>query len=367
MSLLDDPNILAVFSTTDIFSTHTPEKGNKGDTKTPLDLSTDAYAQSASPLFTILPPEIRTEIFSLALSSFPDPSKPYPFDSYWYRPGYTAVRLTHVSLLATCKRINDEARDLVWKPGNGNDEESFWWGPNNMRPPEYGDYEGSARSDTSCDQRDGYDTGEAWVGGPEGDGDFVAEESIAEWGNGDFVRHGPWNSGDDVGVEDNLSGTWGNGDLENGPPGAVGDEISAGGFDEEFGCSAPGDGYSWEWGHDVSVDAVNAERGSDDYGDESGDERGSPLDDEFTRQENSDVRPREDAESYDCDPISSPEIEHDPRERHIEQFLTSLENFDEFHWDGPCQSDRQNAFIAFHWSQIRSIHIFVEIPRRAYS
>ncbi|KAH6874648.1 hypothetical protein BKA70DRAFT_1350024 [Coprinopsis sp. MPI-PUGE-AT-0042] len=354
MNLLEDPDILAFFSTTNISSMHTPEKGNKGDTKTPLDLSTDAYAQSASPLFTVLPPEIRTEIFSLALSSFPDPSNPYSFDSYWYRPGYTAVRLTHVSLLATCKRINDEARDLVWKPGNGNDEESFWWGPNNMRPPEYGVYEGSARSDTSCDQHNGYGPGEGGMGGPEGGGDLVAEELIAEWGNSDLDRQGPWNFGDDVGVDDDLSGTWEDGELADGPPDAVG------GFDEECGCSIPGDGYSWEWEHDVSGDAVNAERGSDDYGDESGDKRGNPSDDDFTRQEDSDIRPQEGAESYDRDPVSSPRIEHDPREHHIEQFLTSLEDFDEFHWDGPCQSDRQNAFIASHWSRIRSIHIFAQ-------
>ncbi|KAH6874618.1 hypothetical protein BKA70DRAFT_1128915 [Coprinopsis sp. MPI-PUGE-AT-0042] len=100
-------------------------------------LVANADPQSASPLFAGFPPEIRAEIFSLALSSFPDTSKPYPFDSYWYRPGYTAPKLTDLSLLVTCKRIYEEARLLVWKEGSGNEQEVFWWGTTVRRPPEY--------------------------------------------------------------------------------------------------------------------------------------------------------------------------------------------------------------------------------------
>ncbi|KAH6907920.1 hypothetical protein BKA70DRAFT_347807 [Coprinopsis sp. MPI-PUGE-AT-0042] len=37
----------------------------------------------------------------------------------------------------TCKRIYDEARDLIWKECSGNDEEAFWWGSNDRRPREY--------------------------------------------------------------------------------------------------------------------------------------------------------------------------------------------------------------------------------------
>ncbi|KAH6874647.1 hypothetical protein BKA70DRAFT_1208677 [Coprinopsis sp. MPI-PUGE-AT-0042] len=112
---------------------HTPEKASAA-----TGLTANADAQSASPLFTIFPPEIRAEIFSLALSSFSDTSKPYPFESYWYRPGYTAPKQTELSLLVSCKRIYEEARELVWKEGSGNDEEAFWWGSNDRRPRDHG-------------------------------------------------------------------------------------------------------------------------------------------------------------------------------------------------------------------------------------
>jgi hypothetical protein len=97
----------------------------------------NANAQSASPLFSLLPLEMRAEIFALALSALPDESQPWPFDSYWYRPGYTAPKRTEVSVLLLCKRAYREARELVWKAGGGNDEETFWWGDPDRRPHEY--------------------------------------------------------------------------------------------------------------------------------------------------------------------------------------------------------------------------------------
>ncbi|KAH6874638.1 hypothetical protein BKA70DRAFT_1378810 [Coprinopsis sp. MPI-PUGE-AT-0042] len=112
---------------------HTPEKASEA-----TGLIANADAQSASPLFTIFPPEIRAEIFALALCSFSDTSNPYPFNSYWYRPGYTAPKRTEVSLLLACRRIYEEVRELIWKDGNGNDEQAFWWGSNDRRPQEYG-------------------------------------------------------------------------------------------------------------------------------------------------------------------------------------------------------------------------------------
>jgi hypothetical protein len=114
-----------------------------GDTAEPpvkpaLDLTINMDAQSTSLPFTIFPPSFRAEIFAYALSSFPDLSKPYPLDSCWYRPGYIPLKRTELSLLRTCKQIYDEAKDLVWKEGSGNDEEAFWWGSVTRRPPEYG-------------------------------------------------------------------------------------------------------------------------------------------------------------------------------------------------------------------------------------
>ncbi|KAH6874652.1 hypothetical protein BKA70DRAFT_1350032 [Coprinopsis sp. MPI-PUGE-AT-0042] len=102
---------------------------------TTLNITSNPDTQSGSPLFAVFPPEIRAQIFPIALSRVLDTSKPYPFDSYWYRPGYTAPRHTDVSLLQTCKRIYAEAKDLVWKEGSGNDEEAFWWGSGERAPP----------------------------------------------------------------------------------------------------------------------------------------------------------------------------------------------------------------------------------------
>jgi hypothetical protein len=91
--------------------------------------------QSASPLFAVLPTEIRLQIFSDAVSLYSDTTKPYPFDSYHYRPGYTAPKRTDLSLLRTCKRAYEEAKDLVWKAGSGNGEKTFWWCADFKAPP----------------------------------------------------------------------------------------------------------------------------------------------------------------------------------------------------------------------------------------
>lgn len=115
----------------------TREDHNNEPFKKPLDLTINVNAQLASPLFTVFPPEIRAEIFAIAVSRFQDLSKPYTFDSYWYRLGYIAPERTELSLLVTCKRIYGEAKDLVWKRGSGNDEEAFWWGSDDRRPLEY--------------------------------------------------------------------------------------------------------------------------------------------------------------------------------------------------------------------------------------
>lgn len=70
-------------------------------------------AQDACPLFCILPYEIRTEIFSLALLSYDDPARPYPLDVHYRRPRYTHYQLIATALLTTCRRVYSETHDLV--------------------------------------------------------------------------------------------------------------------------------------------------------------------------------------------------------------------------------------------------------------
>ncbi|KAL4915033.1 hypothetical protein BDW62DRAFT_212995 [Aspergillus aurantiobrunneus] len=64
--------------------------------------------QSQSLLFSTLPPEIRSEIFTYALAPFEDPSRAYSKETYWRRPGYSAPHRTHPELLRTCKRVYAE-------------------------------------------------------------------------------------------------------------------------------------------------------------------------------------------------------------------------------------------------------------------
>src|SRR5258706_11202337 len=67
------------------------------------------HPQDISPLFSILPPEIRNRIFHLTLLEYDDETSPVPFDSYGYRPGYEYRKKHSLDLLATCKRAYLEA------------------------------------------------------------------------------------------------------------------------------------------------------------------------------------------------------------------------------------------------------------------
>ncbi|KAL4994520.1 hypothetical protein BDV10DRAFT_176719 [Aspergillus recurvatus] len=76
----------------------------------PPDFTTyNSLSQSQSPLFSTLPPEIRSEIFSYALSPFEDKTKLYAKETYWTRPGYSAPHRTYTELLRTCKRVYAES------------------------------------------------------------------------------------------------------------------------------------------------------------------------------------------------------------------------------------------------------------------
>lgn len=86
--------------------------------------------QSASPLFSTLPAEIRNHIFYYALLAYPDPARPYSRHSFWYRPGYTHARAIAVALLLTCRRVYLET-DLLPVVHN----EHIIWGVEKSRIP----------------------------------------------------------------------------------------------------------------------------------------------------------------------------------------------------------------------------------------
>ncbi len=86
--------------------------------------------QVTSPLFTILPAEIRNVIFQFILQGHPDPNRPYSRHSFWYRPGYTHARKIATELLLTCRRVYLEI-DLLPLVFN----EHIIWGVERSRIP----------------------------------------------------------------------------------------------------------------------------------------------------------------------------------------------------------------------------------------
>ncbi|RKU40354.1 hypothetical protein DL546_000921 [Coniochaeta pulveracea] len=69
------------------------------------------FADSCSPYYALVPPEIRHEIFSYALSDFPDPSANSRYNSQtcYTRPSYFASRKSDLRLLRTCRAVYREA------------------------------------------------------------------------------------------------------------------------------------------------------------------------------------------------------------------------------------------------------------------
>ena len=69
--------------------------------------------QNGCPLFSLIPPELRHEIFVLALTSYDDETRPFPPTAYYIsRKGYRYYQCIHTALLATCRRIYSETHDL---------------------------------------------------------------------------------------------------------------------------------------------------------------------------------------------------------------------------------------------------------------
>lgn len=84
--------------------------------------------QRGSPLFSVLPPEIRNRIFAFACTAFE--TIPYTPNDWFYRPGYHAHRRISATLLATCKRIYLEAFTLPLRLN-----EHVFWGSIERGPP----------------------------------------------------------------------------------------------------------------------------------------------------------------------------------------------------------------------------------------
>lgn len=63
----------------------------------------NSHPQRQSPLWSKLPPEIRNQIFTLAVSQHLDLSRPYLKNSWYYRPGYTHAFRIYTDLMSTCR------------------------------------------------------------------------------------------------------------------------------------------------------------------------------------------------------------------------------------------------------------------------
>ncbi|OTA80281.1 hypothetical protein M434DRAFT_401823 [Hypoxylon sp. CO27-5] len=107
-------------------------------TNTPLHakiLSIPAAPQDASPLFGVLPAEVRTFIFSLALTDYPDPTpdNQYAAETCYTRPHYFAPRKTDTALLRTCRAAYAECWFLPFVL----QEQVHWLTAQDRAPPEY--------------------------------------------------------------------------------------------------------------------------------------------------------------------------------------------------------------------------------------
>lgn len=71
-------------------------------------------SQQASPLFSILPAEIRTAVWEYVLADYEDLAKAYSVDTCYRRPGYMGPRRTDTAVLQTCQSIYHEAWFLPW-------------------------------------------------------------------------------------------------------------------------------------------------------------------------------------------------------------------------------------------------------------
>ncbi|KAK0706007.1 hypothetical protein B0T26DRAFT_725198 [Lasiosphaeria miniovina] len=98
-------------------------------------LSTPIQAQAQSPLFSMIPPEVRSDIFAFALADYADPSPDahYEAETCFTRPAYFAPRKTDTRLLRTCRAVYHEAWFLPFTMR----EQTHWLTSQERAPPEY--------------------------------------------------------------------------------------------------------------------------------------------------------------------------------------------------------------------------------------
>ncbi|KAF2672123.1 hypothetical protein BT63DRAFT_422624 [Microthyrium microscopicum] len=96
-----------------------------------LDPSTVNH-QPQSLFFTLLPPEIRHQIYSLILIETPVRT-PFDLSAHWYQPTYKSPTHIPTTLLRTCKRIHHEARPIPQR----NATFRFWLGIPSRCPNEH--------------------------------------------------------------------------------------------------------------------------------------------------------------------------------------------------------------------------------------
>jgi hypothetical protein len=79
--------------------------------------------QNKSPLFTLLPRELRDLIWAFVTAPVGDTNKPFNKNAYFYRPGHTARLKTDYNILLTCRQAWLEAHALPMLQA----EHSFWY------------------------------------------------------------------------------------------------------------------------------------------------------------------------------------------------------------------------------------------------
>ena len=84
---------------------------------------TKCNMQLESPLFALLPREIRDLVWEFATASYEDVRYEYGRNEYYYRPGHTARLRTDTALLLTCRRIWLEANAFPMLQA----EHCFWY------------------------------------------------------------------------------------------------------------------------------------------------------------------------------------------------------------------------------------------------
>ncbi|UKZ82539.1 hypothetical protein TrVFT333_010328 [Trichoderma virens FT-333] len=106
-------------------------------------LSKKINTQEKSPLFSILPPEVRIRIFTYVLSGYEDTLSCSLYDpnaSFW-RPSHRAPRKTSTELLRTCRAIYREAWFLPFT----RKEQTHWICSDSHAPPGNGYYDNAKK------------------------------------------------------------------------------------------------------------------------------------------------------------------------------------------------------------------------------